>query len=100
MKLLLMPEDVTTLKRLRLSEKWGWPATFSCNQNREVWPCVTFGLHPPGDRYEVRGLPSLDAIVDGVLGYRPEGGRFHIDDTGVTLARNGRKIIELEYRPS
>lgn len=100
MKILLAPEDVTTLKRLRFSDKWDWPATFSCNESREVWPGVVFGPTPPHERDQVGGLfPALDAIVQCVLAYRPEGGRFHVDDKGVTLAREGRKIIVFQYRP-
>lgn len=101
MKLLLTPEDVTVLKSLRFSDKWDWPATFSCNKSREVWPGTAFGPTPPLEKHQVGGLfPSLDAIVGFVLHYRPEGGRFHVDNEGVTLARDGRKIIEFEYRPA
>ena len=102
MKILLTPEDITVLKSLRLSDKWDWPATFSCNQRREVWPGKVFGPTPPHERYHVGGLfPSLEVIVCLVLQCRPEGGRFHVDDEGVTLARDGRQIIEFaEPEPS
>lgn len=93
----LTHDDVTELEEIRLSQKWDWPATFSCNQGRQVWPCVTFGLRPPDDRYQVGGLPKLDEIVDGVLRESPEGGGFHVDREGVALARDGQKIIEFEY---
>ena len=39
-------------------------------------------------------------IVQGFLDYRPEGGRFHVDNEGVTVASDGVKIIEFEYRPT
>lgn len=101
MKILLTPKDVTTLERLQFSANWDWPATFSCNESREVWPGIVFGLTPPHERHQVGGLfPALDAIVQCVLHYQPEGGRFHVDEEGVTLARDGRKIIGFEYRPT
>lgn len=99
--LLLTPEDVKALTRLRFSNKWDWPATFSCNASCAVWPGMTFGPTPPHEKHHVDGLfPALDAIVQGFLDYRPEGGRFHVDNEGVTVASDGVKIIEFEYRPT
>ena len=98
MKILLTSEDVRILKSLRLSDKWDWPATFSCNASRAVWPGTTFGLTPPHEKHHVGGLfPALDLIVQCFLDYRPAGGRFHVDDEGVTVASDGRRIIKFEY---
>ena len=79
---------------VQIKPKWGWPATFSCNRKRQVWPGTTFGPTPELEREYVEGVRALlDEIVDDVLCVRPRGGRFHIDDRGVFLASDSRQQV-------
>ena len=79
---------------VQVKPKWGWPATFSCNGKREVWPGTTFGHTPKGEREHLEGvLAVLDEIVEDVVDAQPRGGRFHIDDRGVFLASDLRQQV-------
>ena len=78
---------------------WNWPVTLSCNKSGKVWACSTYGHTPHEDRDDLQGrLALLDEIVTDVLRERPNGGRFHVDDTGVILAANRRRITEFVIR--
>ncbi|MYD88504.1 MAG: hypothetical protein F4018_03475 [Acidobacteria bacterium] len=84
---------------VQIKPKWGWPATFSCNGQHEVWPGTRYGLTPEGEREHLEGvLALLDEIVDDVLHVEPRGGRFHVDDRGVFLAAGRRQVTEFVLR--
>lgn len=79
---------------VQIEPKWGWPATFSCNGKREVWPGKGFGHTREVEREHLEGvLALLDEIVDDVLYVQPRGGRFHIDDRGAFLAADSRRQV-------
>ena len=62
---------------------WDWPAVFSTNNRREIWPFVTNGYTPEENRKQVRGESRvIDEVADFYLKVRNDGGRFFIDDLG------------------
>ena len=72
---------------------WRWPLTLSCNASGAVWPPSGYGVTPIDRREYLDGhLALLDEIVADVLNERPRGGRFHLNNTGVFLATNGRQV--------
>ena len=83
--------------RDQIEPNWGWPATFSCNWKREVWPVTRSGFTPVGEREHLEGVfPALDEIVRHVLDAQRRGGRFRIGDDGVFLASDGREVLRLD----
>ncbi len=52
----ISPEEFEELKRTQLRNRWDWPAVFSTNCNREIWPFVTYGPTDEEEREQVRGL--------------------------------------------
>lgn len=87
------------LRDVQVRPRWGWPATFSCNGRREVWPCTTLGPTPEREREPMEGVRALlDEIVADVLHVRPHGGRFHINDRGVFLASDLRQVTSFLLR--
>ena len=76
------PQQVMALRSLQVKRRWDWPAIFSTNDRREIWPRTTNGWTPLSDRREVRGLsPILDQVADILLDRKPEGGRFFMGGT-------------------
>lgn len=74
-----------------------WPATFSCNHQKQVWPFIRYGFTPLDEREDLSGqFRWLDKIVQDVLALQPAGGRFHIDDNGVHLADNGPQVARFK----
>ena len=89
------------MREVQIRPRWGWPATFSCNGRREVWPSTRLGLTPEREREHLEGVRAmLDEIVDDVLDVRPRGGRFHINDRGAFLASDMRQVTEFLLRGS
>jgi hypothetical protein len=79
--------------KLQRKERLDWPATFSTNSEREIWPFITRSKTKQPDRHFVHGESKL---LDEVAGRYSEfrelresggshisGGRFHIDWDGV-----------------
>ena len=97
----LSREEWDEFRDVQIRPRADWPATFSCNHHREVWPYITFGYTAPSERLDLRGqIPRLDEIVDWVLEIRPGGGRFFISDEGVFIRPEdwGIKIAEFDIR--
>lgn len=87
------------LRDVQIRPRWGWPATFSCNGRREVWPSTRLGHTPDREREPMEGVRALlDEIVADVLHVRPRGGRFHINDRGVFLASDSRQVTSFLFR--
>jgi hypothetical protein len=69
------------LKSLQLKKRWDWPAVFSVNNQRDIWPFVTRGWTPEQKREPMRGLSRvIDEVAERYLNERSDGGRFFIDD--------------------
>jgi hypothetical protein len=50
----------------------------------EIWPFVHWGNTPANEREQFRGCSTvLDQIADELIMWRPDGGRFFIEQTGV-----------------
>jgi len=61
-----------------------WDAIFSCNPQKEAWPCHDIGYSDRDDReYAHNRYRLLRTLVGIVLGDRPDGGRFFLDETGL-----------------
>ena len=86
----LTREVFEEFRDLQIRPRADWPATFSCNPRREVWPFQGYGYTEPKDRVHLESkFDLLDHIVEAVLEERPEGGRFFIDDDGVYVPTIG-----------
>ena len=86
-------EDFELFRDIQIRSRWGWPASFSCNMHREVWPFAGFGPTPQGKRqYPIGSIPLLDRIVEVVLSRRSDGGRFFLDDRGVFIRPKDKYI--------
>jgi hypothetical protein len=73
-------------RKCQLKVRRDWLAVFSTNEYGEVWPYVTRGLTPTYDRLELeRKIPKIGEISKAYLQYRPEGGRFFINQCGAYL---------------
>ena len=97
-------EELEELREVQIRPKWGWPAVFSCNESRRVWPRTTASRTPDAEREYLEGcFPLLDEIVKSVVretaarGRYPLGGRFRVDDEGVELADGDERIIEFDF---
>jgi len=79
--LALTRAEFEQLKVLVRKKRWDWPAVFSVNHHREIWPFVTYKWTPEEEREPVRGLSRvIDEVADRYLKLRTDGGRFFIDD--------------------
>ena len=86
-------------KDAQIRPRCDWPATFSCNPKREVWPFITFGYTDERERLDLQGqIELLDDIVEDVLWENHLGGRFHINDNGAYLADDGPQVSRFEIR--
>ena len=85
-------------KDAQVRTRGDWPATFSCNAHREVWPFSTYSHTHHSDRIPVAGqIPILDQIVGKFLQINPRGGRFHIDDAGAYFADDKKQFVEFDF---
>ena len=79
-----------------------WDAVFSCNPNREAWPCQDYGYSQPDDRVNVQmRYKLLRKLVNIVLDNRPDGGRFFLHREGVFVKpewEDKRQIAYFEWR--
>ena len=83
LKLSLTQAEFDDLKTLMRMKRWDWPAVFSTNNRREIWPFVTNGYTPEENRKQVRGESRvIDEVADFYLKVRNDCGRFFIDDLG------------------
>ena len=79
--LTLTRTELEQLKALVRRKRWDWPAVFSVNQHREIWPFATYKRTPEEEREPVRGLSRvIDEVADRYLSLRSDGGRFFVDD--------------------
>jgi len=63
LKLSLTQAEFDDLKTLMRMKRWDWPAVFSTNNRREIWPFVTNGYTPEENRKQVRGESRvIDAL--------------------------------------
>ena len=63
---------------VQIKPKWGWPATFSCNGQHEVWPGTRYGLTPEGEREHLEGVLGLlddSTSTIGACSWPPGGGK-------------------------
>jgi hypothetical protein len=76
-------DEYEAFREVQLRQRWDWPATFSTNSDRDIWPFITRSRTPRAQRVNVRGMsPLLDRIADACLNDRQSGGRFFINETG------------------
>ncbi len=69
---------------------YDWEAIFSCNPDREAWPCHDKGSSHPDDREHAHTrYRMLREIVEIVLADRPGGGRFFLKKDGVFVKPEG-----------
>jgi hypothetical protein len=79
--LTLTRAEFEQLKALVRRKRWDWPAVFSVNHHREIWPFATYKRTPEEEREPVRGLSRvIDEVADRYLSLRSDGGRFFVDD--------------------
>lgn len=97
-------DELEELREVQIRPKWGWPAIFSCNVDREVWPRTTASRTPDEEKEFLEGcFPLLDQVVELVIketaarGKYPLGGRFRVDDKGVVLANGNVRIIRFKF---
>ena len=91
-------EEFEEFRDVQIRPRADWPATFSCNRWREVWPFSNYGRTPEGNKIDPQGLfPRLDQIVGIVLNDRPSGGRFFINDYGVFVKPYDEDIQIAEF---
>lgn len=84
--LLVSPSDLILL---RLLAALRWPGSFTCDADGNVWLA---GRRSVVISTDDRPVPLLAEIAEEVLGVRPRGGRFFVDDLGVRLASNGVEV--------
>ena len=90
----LSQEEFDEFRWRQIRPRADWPAAFSCNYKREVWPFVSYGLTYDEHRRHLKGeIELLDEIVEGVLAERPSGGRFFLNDRGVFLDAEGNESL-------
>ena len=78
--------DLVVLGEFVEKERLDWPAVFSCNAKKEIWPWVSYGYSWQEQRNYCQGkVPLLDKVVQRLLRVRPFGARFFIDERGVLL---------------
>jgi hypothetical protein len=94
--------ELRELRRLQRSLRWDWPAVFSTNSKREIWPFKRYGLTGGRDTEELRNVSKiLDAVADRYLTIRSEGGRFFVDEKGAFYKdRQARQIKFVCFRVS
>ena len=87
-------EEFEEFRDLQIRPRADWPAAFSCNYRKEVWPFVSYGLTYEEQRLHLKGeIQLLDEIVERVLAERPSGGRFYISDNGVFWDAEGNEAV-------
>ena len=85
----LTQNEFEDFRDVQIRPRADWPATFSCNVWREVWPFNSYGY--TRERIYLEGqIPRLDEIVRIVLNVRPEEGQFFISDDGIYKTRGSR----------
>ncbi len=88
-------DEFEELKRLQIRHRWRWPAIFSTNFHREIWPYAGPGYTKVKERLQVRGVSKIiDAVADQYLRTRKEGGRFFIDEKGAFYTEQGRPQVQ------
>ena len=98
MDIRLSHDEFREFRDVQIIPRWSWPATFSCNNERQVWPYATPGYTRFEKRLYVDGwFTRLDEIVRLVLMVRHEGGRFNIDNNGVRLAESGEQVCRFVF---
>ncbi len=79
----LTATEFEELIQLKVKHRWDWPAVFSTNEYRDIWPFLGYGYSRANERRQVRGVSKIvDAVADEFLKMFPAGGRFFINDTG------------------
>ena len=92
----LSQEEFEEFREIQIRPRADWPAAFSCNFRKEVWPFVSYGLTYEEHRRHLKGkIELLDEIVERVLAERPSGGRFYLNDRGVFSDAEGNESIVL-----
>jgi hypothetical protein len=94
--------ELRELMRLQRSLRWDWPAVFSVNSEREIWPFKRYGLTGGREREELRNVSKiLDAVADKYLSIKSGGGRFFVDEKGAFYKdRQARQIKFVCFRVS
>lgn len=91
-------EEFEEFRSLQIRSRWDWPASFSCNRKKEVWPWIGYGFSDEKDRIHLQGeVPLLDLIVDIVLRERWLGGRFFINEKGVYLRPDDPHVLIAQF---
>lgn len=96
--LCVSPVEFEEFRDFQVQQRWDWPAIFSCNMYRQVWPFNAYGYTDETRRMYLEGhIPLLDQIVEMVLLERSEGGRFFIGDEGVFLRPDEELILIVRF---
>ena len=90
-------DEFAQLKQLQIRFRWDWPAVFSTNLHRDLWPWVTYGYTDWADRQQLRGLSTiLDVVADVCLAERIDdgGGRFFVNDDGAFYKKEDGELVQ------
>ena len=90
-------DEFAQLKQLQIRFRWDWPAVFSTNLRRDLWPWVTYGYTDWSDRQQLRGLSKiLDVVADVCLAERIDdgGGRFFVNDDGAFYKKEDGELVQ------
>jgi hypothetical protein len=95
----LTGEELEETLGIQLKHWTDWPARFSCNMYREVWPTSSWGRSDPDSRIHVDEVPLLAEITDRILHIRPSGGRFFVCEHGAWVFDDstGGKLQIVEF---
>jgi hypothetical protein len=82
-QILVSGDQFQAFRDLQERRRWQWPAVFSANRRREIWPFGVNGLTPEEKQKGIRGLSRVvDQVADEFLRRERSGGRFWINDYG------------------
>ena len=68
-EIILARKEFKWFRDVQIKPRWDWPATFSCNKDRDVWSPPGYGYTPPEGRIplEKSKYPVLHKIVESFV---------------------------------
>ena len=96
----LTKQEYEELLRLTPRKHPKYPAVFGCNGSHQVWPQVGSGHSMESRRTQLEGkFPKLDEMVYEVVKVSKKGARFGVNQTGVYMLADGKKIVTVIIDP-